>query len=104
MQQQDFITGSAGFTSESYDQSAPTNALISGSEQVWFNPNGELEVFGGTLKSDFSIAGDVAFLFGDGYGTIGDGDGTGAGNAAKYIGNSVVFVTNADIHIYGVVS
>lgn len=96
----EFLTGSSGFTYEDFDQAAPTNTLILNSRNFWFNPNGQLEQCGGTIVSPISFAGDAAFLFGDGFGTVGTGNGTAFGNAAKYIGNIAVFCTNDDVHIY----
>jgi hypothetical protein len=100
MRQEYYITGSSGFHAKNYDPNAPMNSFIRSSVGFWFSPEGVLESHAGALEASSQLAGDVAFPFGDGYGTIGVGRNDSFGNAVKYVGNAALFVTNNDVKIY----
>lgn len=95
-----YVTGSGGYHAKNYDPQAPMNSLIRGSGGFWYSPEGVLESHAGTILASSQLAGDVAFPFGDGYGTIGIGRNDSFGNAVKYVGNALLFVTNNDIKIF----
>jgi hypothetical protein len=93
-----------GFTSADPTSDIPADALITGSYNLMYRGQNELETVGGFKRTSYggvpNPGGDISMLVGKGWAVIGDTLGEGAGSITEFIGRSLWFTGVGDIIVY----
>lgn len=90
-----------GFTSADPTSDLPADILITGSKNLMYRGQNELEAVGGFKQSTYggipNRGGDLSMIIGKGWAVIGDMLDEGAGNITEFVGRSLWFTGVGDI-------
>lgn len=93
-----------GYTSADPKLELPKNALITGSVNVMFGGEKELESARGWTRTSYggvtNRGGDISMILGKGWATIGNELGEGSGNIIEFVGRSLWYTGTGDITVW----